>query len=145
MPISISGNMTSSGTEGTFRPIYWTRRTAPNLEARPPLPPLPPHSSQSCQQFWKCEQLLFSALKIIWETDWKHMRAVRPPLTHISRNIWYIWERHRQESIWTFMEVLEGRRLAKCHFLYTIKVLGPQIWPQKVRNFWQHQVCNKAA
>ena len=36
-------------------------------------------------------------------------------------------------------------RLAKCHFLYTIHILGRMILLQKVCNFWQHLICNKAA
>ena len=34
---------------------------------------------------------------------------------------------------------------AKCHFLYTIRILGKIILPQKVRNFWQYLICDKAA
>ena len=35
-------------------------------------------------------------------------------------------------------------RHAKCHFLYTIQILGPNILPQKERNLWQNQIRNKA-
>ena len=39
----------------------------------------------------------------------------------------------------------ESNRHGKCHFLYTIPILGKINLPQKVRNFWQYQICDKAA
>ena len=35
--------------------------------------------------------------------------------------------------------------LAKCHVLYTIHILGQKMLLQKVRDFRQYQICDKAA
>ena len=36
-------------------------------------------------------------------------------------------------------------RLTKCNYLYTIQVLGWKFVRQKVRDFWQYQICDKVA
>ena len=38
-----------------------------------------------------------------------------------------------------------AKNVAKCHFLYTIQILGWNILPQKLRSFQQYQIGYKAA
>ena len=39
---------------------------------------------------------------------------------------------------------MSGDRLAKCNFLHTISISGPNMLPQKERNLPQNQISNKS-
>ena len=39
----------------------------------------------------------------------------------------------------------DGGGHAKCHFLYTIRILGKKNYYKKAHIFWQYKICNKAA
>ena len=49
------------------------------------------------------------------------------------------------QSWQTWKQTWKVGKHGKCHFLYTIPILGKINLPKKLRNIWQNKICNKAA